>query len=70
MEEKDNNLTKQMMLEEVITKAIQIPGVKVNRKQFLAEQFASKADNLEEILDKGPVEAGIKKKTLIFYQKN
>ena len=64
MEEKDNNLTKQMMLEEVITKAIQIPGVKVNRKQFLAEQFASKSDNLEAILDKGPVEAGIKKEDI------
>ena len=61
MEEKDNDLAKQMMLEEVITKAVQIPGVKVNRKQFLAEQFASKVDNLEEILDKGPVEAGIKR---------
>ena len=36
------------MLEEVIINAVQIPGVKVNRKQFLAEQFASKADNLEE----------------------
>ena len=29
----------QNMLEEVITGAVQIPGVKVNRKQFLAEQF-------------------------------
>lgn len=64
MEEKDNNLAKQMMLEEVITKAVQIPGVKVNRKQFLAEQFASKADNLEEIFDKGPVEAGIKREDI------
>ena len=64
MKEKDNDLTKQMMLEEVITKAVQIPGVKVNRKQFLAEQFASKADNLEEILDKGPVEAGIKREDI------
>lgn len=61
MEEKANDSAKQMMLEEVITKSIQIPGVKVNRKQFLVEQFASKADNLEEILDKGPVEAGIKR---------
>lgn len=64
MEEKDNDLAKQMMLEEVITKAVQIPGVKVNRKQFLAEQFASKVDNLEEILDKGPVEAGIKREDI------
>lgn len=34
MEEKDNDLAKQMMLEEVIINAVQIPGVKVNRKQF------------------------------------
>ena len=64
MEEKEEDLAKQMMLEEVITKAVQIPGVKVNRKQFLAEQFATKKDNLEEILDKGPIEAGIKKEDI------
>lgn len=69
MEEKDNDLAKQMMLEEVITTAVQIPGVKVNRKQFLAEQFASKADNLEEILDKGPIEAGIKREDIILLSK-
>lgn len=64
MEEKDNEFTKQIMIEEVITKVVQIPGVKVNRKQFLAEQFASKTDNLEKILDKGPVEAGIKREDI------
>lgn len=53
-----------MVLEDIITKTIQIPGVKVNRKQFLAEQFASKANNLEEILDKGPIEAGIKREDI------
>ena len=61
MKEKENELAKQMMLEEVITNAVQIPGVKVNRKQFLAEQFASKVSNLEEVLDKGPIEAGVKR---------
>lgn len=69
MEEKDNNLTKQMILEEVITKVVQIPGVKVNRKQFLAEQFASKTDNLEAILDKGPIEAGIEREDIILLSK-
>ncbi len=69
MEEKDNDLAKQMMLEEVIINAVQIPGVKVNRKQFLAEQFASKADNLEEILDIGPIEAGIKREDIILLSK-
>ena len=69
MEETDNDLAKQMMLEEVIINAVQIPGVKVNRKQFLAEQFASKADNLEEILDIGPIEAGIKRENIILLSK-
>lgn len=69
MEEKDNDLAKQMMLEEVIINAVQIPGVKVNRKQFLAEQFASKADNLKEILDIGPIEAGIKRENIILLSK-
>lgn len=69
MEDKDNNSTKQIMLEEVITKAVQIPGVKVNRKQFLAEQFASKANNLDEILEKGPVEAGIKRQDINYLSK-
>lgn len=64
MEKKEKNLAKQMVLEDIITKTIQIPGVKVNRKQFLAEQFASKANNLEEILDKGPIEAGIKREDI------
>ena len=69
MKEKDNDLAKQMMVEEVITNAVQIPGVKVNRKQFLAEQFASKVDNLEEIFDKGPIEAGIKREDIILLSK-
>lgn len=65
----NNASTKQLILEEVITHAIQIPGVKVNRKQFLAEQFATKADNLEEILDRGPIEAGIKSDVIVHLSK-
>ena len=64
MEEKNKDLEKQVILEEVVKKAVQIPGVKVNREQFLAEQFATKADNLDEILDKGPIGAGIKRKDI------
>lgn len=69
MEERDNDVAKQMILEEVITKSVQIPGVKVNRKQFLKEQFDSITNNLEEILDKGPVEAGIKREDIILLSK-
>ena len=69
MSEKENDVAKQMMLEEVITGAVQIPGVKVNRKQFLAEQFASKVSNLEEVLDKGPIEAGVSREDIALLSK-
>lgn len=67
--EKDNELVKQMMLEEVITNAIQIPGVKVNRRQFLAEQFSAKNSNIDEIISKGPVEAGVKREEILLLAK-
>lgn len=67
--EKDNELVKQMMLEEVITNAIQIPGVKVNRRQFLAEQFSAKNSNMDEIISKGPVEAGVKREEILLLAK-
>ena len=69
MSEKEKDVAKQMMLEDVITKAIQIPGVKVNRKRFLAEQFASKVNNLEEVLDKGPIEAGVTREDIAILSK-
>lgn len=69
MSEKENAVAKQMLLEEVITNAVQIPGVKVNRKQFLAEQFASKVNNLEEVLDKGPIEAGVSRANIALLSK-
>ncbi len=58
MDEKEKSVAKDMMLEEVIVKAIQIPGVKVNRKKFLIDQFGKKNVNMELLLEKGPVEAG------------
>lgn len=69
MEVKENNLVKQVMLEEIISKAVQIPGVKVNRKQFLAEQFCSKTDELEVIIEKVPIEAGIKREEIAILSK-
>ena len=53
-----------IILEEIITKAIQIPGVKVDRNKFLAESFSSKVDLLENIINNGPVEAGITKEEI------
>ena len=64
MEEKNSELVKDMMLEEVITNAIQLPGVKVDRRKFLAEQFADKVDNLEEIIEKGPIGIGMQREDI------
>ena len=69
MNKKENDVAKQVMFEDIIAAAVQIPGVKVNRKQFLAEQFASKANNLEEVLDKGPIESGVKREDIIILSK-
>lgn len=55
----NKEIASDIMLEEIVGKAIQIPGVKVDRNQFLAEIFSSKVDLLENIINKGPVEAEI-----------
>ena len=52
------------MLEEIISKAIKIPGVKVDRNKFLAEVFSAKVDLLENIINKGPIEAGISREEI------
>ena len=53
-----SNEEKGMSLEKVISTALQVPGVKVNREAFLREQFKNAPKNkLEEILAKGPVAA-------------
>ncbi len=46
-------------LENIITTSVQIPGVKVSRDKFLAETFATENVVLQDILDIGPVNAGI-----------
>ncbi len=50
--------------ESVITSAVQIPGVKVNRNKFLSETFASEPVPIQDILDLGPVEAKVPQEKL------
>lgn len=57
--EKSKDVSKEIVLEDVINASVQIPGVKVNRNKFLAEQFASYGINIQDILDLGPLEAGL-----------
>lgn len=49
-----------LSLTDVVSTAIQIPGVRVNRGSFLCETFKeADKDTLQAILEKGPVEAGV-----------
>ena len=50
---------KEVALESIITTAVQIPGVKVNRRKFLSETFANEDASMQDILDLGPVAAQI-----------
>lgn len=60
----NNEIVKEYMLEEIIVKSVQIPFVKVDRTKFLAEIFASKYSNLDELIEKGPVGYGLSKEEL------
>lgn len=51
--------TTSIALETIITNAVKLPGVKVNRNKFLAETFAKEGDKLPSIISMGPVSAGI-----------
>lgn len=57
-------LTKNFAMEDVISTAVQIPGVKVNRDKFLAEQFAGVDTNVQDIITLGPVEAGVSREDI------
>ena len=57
--EQAKNETNSVALETIITNAVKIPGVKVNRSKFLAEAFAGDDIDLQTIIDMGPVSAGI-----------
>lgn len=47
-----------------ITTAVKIPGVKVKRDEFLAEQFAGSDVNIQDIITLGPVEAGVSREDI------
>ena len=55
---------KEVALESVITTAVQIPGVKVNRRKFLSETFATENVSIQDILDLGPIAAQVPQERL------
>ena len=64
--EKENQkqVTKEYALESIITTSAKLPGVKVNRDSFLAETFATEKVPIQDIVDRGPIEAGISREDL------
>lgn len=52
-----HTVEKELALESVITTAVQIPGVKVDRRKFLSETFATEDVSIQEVLDLGPIAA-------------
>ncbi len=62
---------KNVSLEQIISKAITLPGVKVNRKDFLVNIFEKEnAVDIEKILEVGPVRAGCSQEMLARLSKN
>lgn len=58
------DLSKEIVLEDVITSSVKIPGVKVDRTKFLAEQFSSNP-SVQDIINLGPIEVGICEEEII-----
>lgn len=62
--ENAKQLTTEFAMEEVVSTAVQIPGVKVNRDAFLTEQFADYDIDIQEIIMLGPIEAGVPREVI------
>lgn len=64
----NTNSTKQLSnnisLEDIITTSIRIPGVKVNRDKFLEEHLAGTGINVQDIINLGPIDAGISREDI------
>lgn len=60
----NNEIAKELILEEIIAKSVQIPGVKVERKRFLAEEFSTEVENIQDVMENGPVEAGVSREVI------
>lgn len=62
--ENQNQVTKEYALESIIATAVKLPAVKVNRNSFLEETFKNEKVPIQDVLDLGPVEAGVSREDL------
>ena len=60
----EKQIIKDFALENIVTTSVQLPGVKVDRSKFLAESFSSMPDKINDIVELGPVSAGISRDDL------
>lgn len=64
MDEKQKMIGGEITLESLVSATVALPGVKVSRTLFLTEVFSNNVIPLEDILEKGAVEAGVTKDEL------
>ena len=62
--EKQENVSQEVALEAIITNAVKLPLVKVNRDAFWRKCFSAGDIPMPEILEKGPVGVGIPREEL------
>ena len=65
MEKQAVDTPKEFALENAISTAVKIPGVKVNRNDFLSEVFKNEDVVIEDILEFGPIEANCSREMLL-----
>lgn len=62
--ENKKEIEHQANLELIIENAIKLPGVKVNRNEFLMKMFEKESADIHVLLDEGPISAGISQERL------
>ena len=58
-------VAKDLTLEGIISNVIKAPGVKVDRKKFLADILVKETDDIQSVIELGPVGAGIDEKLFL-----
>lgn len=64
VQELSKEVSKDVSFEGIVTNAIKIPGVKVNRTEFLTKTFEREDVDIHKIIDEGPVVAGCSEEML------
>lgn len=52
-------------LPDLISKVIKVPGVKVDRRAFLAAEFSNSTLSIDEIIEKGPIACGVSEEDIL-----